>query len=838
MQGGLNIQRNVSLSCQRQALHSGVRRRKTLKRSFQLCAGRSWSLFLPCMIFELPMCPVDFSKMWKPSIWETPDQGISAWNCAEYPRSLAITINYNNNHNNDNHNSHPNSNHNHANNHKPPPQQKKKKKRKKKKKKRHNHTTTARPVMSSLDETQQGPPMILRQPVEIITIIFSLVDPADLKSLRQTYRDFDPVAASFLFRNITISRLRACHNAFFHICDSPHLACHVREVVWNELAAVNLASAISQHWAQSADGCLRDDEGEELVRRLSSMASDSDLFWLLPPDTSSPEDVDGDAAVFRRRFVDALRRLPKLNSLVSRPMPTEKCLRPGEWALTAGFARNAAVDHDPTNRGFFDFLIPALFHLEDRITELQFIDEAPPNLLGYSARFHAAAFAHLTSIQFGLDRWNSHPQLVLDDPDVVNCLQAASALQDLRLVVDGPNAADMAIFSRIFTIDGRTRQTMKWRHLRSLSLDGFRVKGDDLVSFVRVHVATLRHLRTADVWVTLETIESLRAITGLQLSSFQIEYSHGFCLPHGKTLPEMVSEGDLLPYVNGCTPQSPVPHVPKQSSICTMYHVWHTIQQLCPFQRSFDDSTPHETSYRESDRDAALLSYWDTMEDINYSLDSDDSEEWDDDWGKEEWDYSEESEEMDDVWDSAQSWTWGRFYHQDMNGTVFFWRVPGGTSGSHPTKTWKMTRGGQEFFFQREKGILEPPEEYFEDWDDAVDRIEATPYRSGSGFDKPLGLGELMGPGQAGIFEKLKASKPPPDAMEWTSEDDPCWLLAHDMATCFGVDGIMVIERLPTEIGELEGSEEPHNSVQGKGCGQPGTRSGGGWKPWIAPTTA
>lgn len=712
------------------------------------------------MIFELPMCPADFSKMWKTGIWATEGvrEGATRARSGHFlPVTAPSTLDL----------------------------------------QRYNfritnHNTTA-PIMSPLDKPEQSPPMVLRQPVEGITIIFSLVDPADLKSLRQTCREFDTVAASFLFRCITISRLRTCHDVFFHICDCPHLASHVSEVVWNELAAVNLASAISHHWAQSKGVCLRDDEGEELGRRLSSMASDSDLFWLPPPDTSSPEDLDGDAAVFRRRFVDALRRLPKLNSFVSRPMPTEKCLRPGESALTAGFARNAAVDHDPTNRGFFDFLVPSMFHLGDRITELQFIDEAPPNLLGCSKSLHAAAFAHLTSIQICSDRWNSHPQLVLDDPDVVRCLQAASELQDLRLVMDGPQTAGNAIFSWIFTIDDRTREAMKWRHLHSLSLDGFEVKGEDLVSFVRVHVATLRHLRTVDVWITLETIENIRAITELQLFSFRIEYSRGFCLPFIETSFEEVSERDLLPYVNGCTPESPVPNVPKQSSICTRYYEWHTIQQLGPFHGY---STFHGSSYREADHASGLLSY-----DMDY---------------------------MQEDWESDISWTWGRFYHQKVNGTVFFWTIPEGESESYRTETWRVTRNGQDFFFQPEKRILEPPEEYFENWDSAVDRIEATPYRDGFNFDRAESLDELMGPGQADILEKLKARKPPPGAMEWRSEDDPYWLLAHGMATsyCDTEDGITIIERKRTHVGESEGSDEPPNTDEEEGRGQPGTGQG------------
>lgn len=74
-----------------------------------------------------------------------------------------------------------------------------------------------------------------RLPTELLFMIMSHLDRKDKKTFRLLDPRCSPMPLPILFRSIGFSRLRRDRDAFEMIAAHPHLAVHVRELVWWEL---------------------------------------------------------------------------------------------------------------------------------------------------------------------------------------------------------------------------------------------------------------------------------------------------------------------------------------------------------------------------------------------------------------------------------------------------------------------------------------------------------------------------------------------------------------------------------------------------------------------------
>lgn len=655
-----------------------------------------------------------------------------------------------------------------------------------------------------LSPIQQAPP-------ELKDLAVSYLGCQDLKSLRLTCRAIEPIASSRLFRRITLSRLQNCCDAFFGICASPRLADHVKELVWYEFTAAEIELAFDSYINRSIYffGVPAD---SYLVDILRPEATDSHLFWLtdIPAQGDALEESHSEALlVFRRIFLEALERLPNLQSLASCSMPPDQIMM--SYPLTCRLARNLShYKKVQGNYGFFEFLVPALFHLGDRVTRLDFeneeglyFDDRIPN------RLDRPAFVHLKSIRLCL-----HSKCLLAESwtaRLAGYLQSARGLQDLDLVIDTfyqtspPYQQAWFNFSQIFLYDVNTGDITRWAHLRSLRIEGLLVTSTDLVAFVRAHVATLRNLRLRDCSVSSDSIPTLATITGLHLFSFRVEASSGvtFSDDDGKSIP-IVSEESLLRFVNQETDHNPLAnaiicsgtrHYGEHFLFATCLRQWRDTHDLRSFagyipKNRDDDDDDDDEGPSDQDFDPEADEVYEASEDSNGYISLMDDEEV-------------------EVWRNPPYWTWGRFYNQDPTGKFYFWQVPPGTPGSYRTTIWRLTHHDGKVVFVEAPviGAMEPPEEIFEDWDDdsAENMIEPTPYSSGSLFlgkahgDGPSRI-EVMGQATGSVWKRSVSECPPDEAIEYKQEEDPMGLVGqHRAPNCIRDTGQLRIYELRRE---------------------------------------
>lgn len=201
-------------------------------------------------------------------------------------------------------------------------------------------------------------PTILHLPVELWILIASdeRLSRHDLAAMRLARKVFASPAASFLFRRVVFSRLKVDRDALEQIAASEHLACYVRELVWQELDLeawvapgeedLNLNDLLNLQRLASDD--------YSLVRQLMLDAScDENLFWF-------PRMPFGDHRNFVARdvawFIATLHKLPRLTALVSCRMPRERTFTYKEYPIQPDpFHQLCRNNTRTSNAGFFSY---------------------------------------------------------------------------------------------------------------------------------------------------------------------------------------------------------------------------------------------------------------------------------------------------------------------------------------------------------------------------------------------------------------------------------------------------------------------------------------------------
>ncbi|KAK3381764.1 hypothetical protein B0H63DRAFT_561393 [Podospora didyma] len=518
---------------------------------------------------------------------------------------------------------------------------------------------------------------IIRLPFEMLSAIIwdDCLERDDVEAVRLACRALSDVAAPRLFYRIYISNLVANRDDFLSICQSPHLACHVREIEWHEISwdADLFTSRISIVHPEDVG------IAEDLPKHLHEDARR--IFWLrntpavlvapVPEDLNDVYYIGSErqnaVTNFGNKFQLIVDALPNLHTFVSRPMTSSRILVDSGYRMDAHLfqafqgPRLDLSEHEvepQTNDGLFLFLFPAMNRPTSTIRRLRWIDEFPGRTP--LRPFPPATFQGLESIELCFEQhvWRADAYGPSLAPSFI--LPADSVAENISTLEQALIYATPTL--RHFKLREKRRLTSPQRALQSLSHTSVAASPDDLFHILKDVTSE------GDTAVTCELVRKLARLPGIKLETMQIVSGE-----HGRS----VKEVDLIRYVNSSGPDERAAAKPRWMSAGTDIRT----SRRCHCTRSTVD--------------------------FAYDTDSDD-------------DGSSVSSAQSRT--SAPRWRWGRFFHNSFWGEVFRWQVPESDPKGVCTEFWKLTSRDGEVFCGTESL------EFFEDWSpEDGDLEEATP---------------------------------------------------------------------------------------------------------------
>ena len=396
------------------------------------------------------------------------------------------------------------------------------------------------PTTSSVHRGR-GPPSTMRLlhlPVELQLKILEDdgLTTDDHKALRLTARDFHPPVNAALFGRVAMSKTKKDWDVFRNIASRPDLAGCVREVVWYELIEDHRTLCHSQGMQE---GCWCERKADEVfpvtTHELAPLAKD--LFWLSPETVKARDGAE--LADLKEQFQALVVLLPKLESVVSTPMPPRYVLSNGPYVFTAQlFYRNLGLTGPGYSRhsissGFFHFLTPAMTHSSSKIRRLHFVDHPTRSAIHNFTDPQSPVFENLTDINLCLS-------IVRNTVDLWSCLRRAGNLVRLRVRLDVPETRET--LQAIASLFG-TSSTRYWPRITTLELSRVTTRVA-LLSFLGAHSLSLRSLTLHECNVYRDVLKEIAGVPRLNLTSFRVIASEG-----DKT--QWVNEQDLLAFVNG-----------------------------------------------------------------------------------------------------------------------------------------------------------------------------------------------------------------------------------------------------------------------------------------------
>ncbi|KAI1386906.1 uncharacterized protein F4822DRAFT_411530 [Hypoxylon trugodes] len=411
-------------------------------------------------------------------------------------------------------------------------------------------------------------------PFEIITLIASngIFSRQDWKVLRLICCSWEQPVATLLFQRIGISRLVKDRIAFEQIAAHPHLAKHVKWIVWYEPRLEDWKSKPTTF---------------DNYQFLSDAMRDLDLFWLSTEevvDTRQQEDRKNIIVTFLNQFSVALDRMPKLNTLVSCALPKDRIF-PHKGSAYKGYDYPQYIGDPSIYTGVTgnttDFFTSTLFIWMNRTTPETYLlsqlnerlwKNLPPKL---DPQY---TFSTLTSIELYIDPIAAGYLSVL-----IPCLSAAKELRKLSLHIwtcsEDMELVAIQIFQRCY-----------WPKLTSLSLSGLRLwKTPQIALFLREHRHHLRRLIFDGIIIRTPYLIMLRDYSNLQLD--YIALIHIWPLETAvsrenvlafldRTTAEIVDEnGDVKPYAEEIHTEKFVRPSRARPTAATIYDYrdWHLI---------------------------------------------------------------------------------------------------------------------------------------------------------------------------------------------------------------------------------------------------------------------
>ena len=353
---------------------------------------------------------------------------------------------------------------------------------------------------------------LVRVPAEILHNIFSQLSKLDHKALRETCHSLKNIATGYVFFRAHVSLLKADRDAFFSVCERPHLRAVVEQIVWYDIPSLPETDEILRIYAAhsciarrrrlpmtSFDPAAIEDSNKGLMEMLRSLAiTYGDAQWL---DTSDGEAVTASEQYhseqfetlkeFFTRFVKALEQLPKLKTAISRPVASDRvlCASSGYELIAGTFQDFPTQDSDA---GVL-MLLAAMQTSEDLdIKSFYFADHPNNSLISGFESSHANAFRKLELIDLCI----GHTENEQSYAGLAACLRAATELRELKLCFENMGSSPESksrlfkrgMFAAIF-LDN------KWEHLRSIDFVDLFFSPESLLEFISNHQSTLRHLK-------------------------------------------------------------------------------------------------------------------------------------------------------------------------------------------------------------------------------------------------------------------------------------------------------------------------------------------------------
>ncbi|KAG6041512.1 hypothetical protein E4U41_003815 [Claviceps citrina] len=384
-------------------------------------------------------------------------------------------------------------------------------------------------------------------PTEIhYAIVSHLSCRRDIKALRRTSRRFQDICAAHLFASLHISPLTRDVVSFIKIAALPHLACHVRTLVWEEITGdFNLLEPAAlptvfgpEIEVDQSSGYTGWQEERGLLEDLA--AQSKALFWLTSRhaeaemrrrrDTNSGSlPANGTHLPFWIEFVEATGALHNLDTLVSRPMHPDREVQPvadGCYPLTARVVLRYLHTYRRNEEIFAS-------------KKLSFSDESvfTPSALKHLTHRDVNAFSNLNHLELRLTEAATPRESTVGDfahieRGLAYCLMAAAKLKSLHIscvevphLVSGPEEA--FFLSMIPTLPALLSASFESVRLDTENRDKQRDKYSHeaqpvLVDFIKRHASTLRELQLHNSIVTGKTIEKLAADPCVMLDRFVI----------------------------------------------------------------------------------------------------------------------------------------------------------------------------------------------------------------------------------------------------------------------------------------------------------------------------
>ncbi|CAH0046564.1 unnamed protein product [Clonostachys solani] len=576
--------------------------------------------------------------------------------------------------------------------------------------------------------------LVLLPPEVLFTILENdCLNLEDIACLRLTCRPLSESTASILFRRIIISPLRQDRWAFENICRSPHLAQHVREVEWAELAWF---PGYFNHfiWANPEGPGFMSSQSDFMLHNTVTLLDEvcAEEFWLpavirdrmaarISPLPYNEELFNREEAVeeFIPIFFELLGLLPHLHTMASRPMSSKRMIRSPQYSVRVGHIQAQTPEWpisnwNQSNDGLLLFILPAMAILPIPVRRLAWQDELPGN--GAFGALRPDAFTQLDTLSISLSTAFFFFPLPITEKltRLDTCLDACNNVRHLSLAVESEYASERQINHCIITTSllrysPGTRQS-NWRRLVSLNLTSMEIEDHVLVAVVSESAETLRHLYLQECNTTLGGLKKLSKIPGLRLRSAQIlgEYPKSQC--------HRIPEQKLLEFLNG-------QKVPEGEDVQMCTSLDETLEEdasdiqppdyeTCP-HRMFDDDCP------ESFTNILVMTLPAALDGVTSSDDSEFGPTW-----LNSADIDDSDQSVVERVQNGPKWLWNRCC--DNNNTerqIYFTQVPDSHPDGLPTVVWRFTnRHGLSY-------IGSEPLEGFEDWDpEQGDVEEPLPY--------------------------------------------------------------------------------------------------------------
>ena len=371
---------------------------------------------------------------------------------------------------------------------------------------------------------------LARLPAELHHLIFAQLSRKDHKALRQTCHSLTNITTGYVFFRAHISLLREDRDAFLNISNSPHLRDVVEQVVWYDIPPMPNVSNLEKIY--NSEPRLRSRSYYQWADPPGIYGqSNKDLMQVLPYLVNlyyrarwwneytcsfmSRREVENERrgsplGYFVTRFITALEQMPRLRTMISRPIPYDKVICSGNSSdipfVIGCFKRfpDYSPDSEPpdssrlgTTYSGLDSSILVILEAISRssklsIESLYFADRHTRSRLININGSHAEAFRQLKHIDLcicGLEH----------ALNLTTCLHAAGNLHTLKLCYenalterdDGLEAWKYTIFWDIFS-------EQRWEHLSSIEFVDSAFQLPHLESFITNHQSSLRHIRLQD----------------------------------------------------------------------------------------------------------------------------------------------------------------------------------------------------------------------------------------------------------------------------------------------------------------------------------------------------